>query len=97
MAECYDQTTLGEFASTTNPAMETTVEIPSAAMEARKASGTHGNKLQRTETTSKPSLDKAHVHESEGTLTLTGDSGHEKGGTRELKVIEEVHSTSSDT
>jgi len=88
VAECYDQTTLGEFASTTDPAMETTVEIPSAAMEARKASDTHGSRLQRTETTSKPSLDKAHVHESEGTLTLTGDSGHEKGGTRELKVID---------
>ena len=97
VAECYDQTTLGEFASTADPAMERTVEIPSAAVEARKAADTHSSKLQRTETTSGPSSDKAHVHESEGTLTLTGDSGHEKGGTRELKVIEEVHSTSSET
>ena len=77
--------------------MERTVEIPSAAVEARKASDTHGSRLQRTETTSKSDLDRAHVHEVGATLTLTGDGGHEKGGTRELKVIEEVHSTSSET
>jgi hypothetical protein len=57
----------------------------------------HGVASKKTETTSELDSDKAHVHESEGTLSLTGDSGHEKGGTRELKVIEEVHSTSSDT
>ena len=54
-------------------------------------------RLQQKETTSGPSSDKAHVHESGAVLVLTGDSGHEKGGTRELKVIEEVHSTSSET
>jgi hypothetical protein len=86
-----------EFTSATNLAMERTVEIPSAAVEARKASDTHGSRLQRTETTSELDSDKAHAHEVGATLTLTGDSGHEKGGTRELKVIGEVHSTSSDT
>ena len=52
---------------------------------------------QSKETTFEPSSNKAHVHESGGILILSGDSGHESGGTRELKVIEEVHSTSSDT
>ncbi len=97
VAECYDQTTLGEFASTTDLAMERTVEIPSAAVEARKASDTHSSKLQRTETTSKPSLDRARVITSDSDPAYTGDGRHEKGGTRESKVIEEVHSTSSDT
>ena len=97
MAECYDQTSLEEFASTTDLAMERTVEIPSAVVEARKAADTYSSKLQRKETTSEPDSDKAHVHEVEVTLTLTGDGGREKGGTRELKVIEEVHSTSSET
>jgi hypothetical protein len=96
VAECYDQTTLGEFVSATDPAMERTVEIPSAGVEARKASDTYNNKMQRTEATSKHSLEKAHVQESRGVLTLSGDGSHEKGGTRELKVTEEVHSTSSE-
>ena len=97
MAECYDQTTLGEFASTTDPAMETTVEIPSAAVEARKASDTHSSRLQRTETTSEPSSDKARVITSDSDPAYTGDGRHENGGTRKLKVNEEVHSTSSET
>jgi IS605 OrfB family transposase len=96
VAECYDQTTLGEFVSATDPAMERTVEIPSAAVEARKASDTHSSKMQRTEATFKHSLEKAHRQESGGVLTFSGDGGHEKGGTRELKVTEEVHSTSSE-
>jgi hypothetical protein len=77
--------------------MERTVETPSAAVEARKAADTHSSKVQRKETNSKSVLDKARVHESGGILILSGDSGREKGGTRELKVIGEVHSTSSDT
>lgn len=97
MAECYDQTTLGEFASTTDPAMERTVEIPSAAVEARKATDTHSSRLQRTETTSKLALDRARDITSDSDPTYTGDGHHERGGTRESKVIEEVHSTSSDT
>lgn len=97
VAEYHDQTTLGEFASTTDLAMERTVEIPSAAMEARKAADTHSSKLQRTETTSEPSSDRAHVITSDSAPAYTGDGRHEKGGTRELKVIGEVHSTSSDT
>ncbi|MGY5879439.1 MAG: hypothetical protein RTV31_04265 [Candidatus Thorarchaeota archaeon] len=97
MAECYDQTSLEEFASTTDLAMEGIVEIPSAAMEARKATDTHSSKLQRTETTSKPILDKARVMTSDLDPMYTGDGRHEKGGTRKLKVVEEVHSTSPKT
>jgi transposase len=97
VAECRTQTSLEEFADTTDPAMERTVETPSAAVEARKASGTHSSKSQRNEATSELVSDRAHVHESGVALTLTGDDSHEKGGTRELKVAGEVHSTSSDT
>ena len=41
--------------------------------------------------------DRAHVHESGAVLILTGDSGHEKGGTRELKVSGDVHSPHKNT
>jgi hypothetical protein len=77
-----------DTASTTDPAME----IPSAAVEARKASDTHSSKMQRIETNSEHDLDKAHVHESEVALILIGDGCREKGGTRELKVSGDVHS-----
>ena len=97
VAECRTQTLLEEFADTADPAMERTVERLSAAVEAHKASGAHSSKLQRNETTSGPSSDRAHVQGSGGVLTLTGDSGHGNGGTRELKVTGEVHSTSSET
>jgi hypothetical protein len=81
-----------DTASTTDPAME----IPSAAVEARKASDTHSNRLQRTEATSGHSSDKARVITSDSDPMYTGDGRHEKGGTRELEVTEEVHSTSSE-
>jgi hypothetical protein len=66
-------------------------------VEARKAFGTYSSSVQRKETTSGPSSDKVHVHESGAVLILTGDSGHEKGGTRELKVSGDVHSPHRDT
>ncbi len=97
VAECRTQTSLEEFADTTDPAMERTVERLSAAVEARKASGTHSSNVQRNETTSGPSSDEARVITSDSDPAYTGDGRHEKGGTRELKVIEEVHSTSSET
>lgn len=97
VAECRTQTSLEEFADTTDPAMERTVERLSAAVEAYKASGTHSSRSQRKETTSGLSSDRAHVQGSGAVLALTGDSGHEKGGTRELRVKGEVHSTSSET
>ena len=92
VAECRTQTSLEEFVDTTDPAMERTVETPSAAVQARKASDTHSSRLQRNEATSELVSDRAHVHEPGAVLALTGDSGHEKGGTRELKVSRDVHS-----
>ena len=97
VAECRTQTLLEEFADTADPAMGRTVEKPSAAVMARKASDTHSSKLQRNETTSELVSDRAHVHESGGVLTFSGDGSREKGGTRELRVTGEVHSTSSET
>jgi IS605 OrfB family transposase len=97
VAECRTQTSLTEFADTTDPAMERTVERPSAVIDTREGNGCHSSAVQRTETTSGLVSDRAHVHESGAVLTLTGDSGHEKGGTRESKVTGEVHSTSPDT
>jgi hypothetical protein len=97
VAECRTQALLEEFADTTDPAMERTVERLSAAVEAHKASGAHSSKLQRKETTSGLSSDRAHVRQSGGVLTCSGDGSREKGGTREFKVTGEVHSTSSET
>jgi hypothetical protein len=97
VAEYYDQTSLEEFASATDPAMERTVEIPSAAVEARKATDTHSSRLQRNETTSELDSDKARVITSDSDPAYTGDGRHEKGGTRELKVSGDVHSPHENT
>jgi transposase len=97
VAECRTQTSLEEFADTADPAMERTVGKLSAAVEAQKATGTHSNWSQRKETTSELVSDRAHVQGSGAVLTLSGDGSREKGGTRELKVTGEVHSTSSET
>lgn len=68
------------------------MEIPSAAVEAHKASDTHSNRVQRTETTSGHSSDKAHAQEPRAVLALSGDGRHEKGGTRKSKVSGDIHS-----
>jgi transposase len=94
-AECYDQTSLTEFASATDPAVEKTVEQPSAATDARKATDSRGNLAQRSEAPFGSDPDKARVQTSGGVPEFAGDSRHEKGGTRELKVSGEVHSPSS--
>jgi IS605 OrfB family transposase len=93
VAECFDQATLAESVSTTDPAMEKTVEKPPAKFHALA----ERNAVQRTEATSETTSDKAHAQESGAVLTLSGDGSHGKGGTRELKVTGEVHSTSSET
>jgi hypothetical protein len=69
-----------------------TVETLSAAVEAHKASDRHSSSVQRKETTSEPSSDKARADESEVALILIGDESREKGGTRESKVSGDVHS-----
>ena len=68
------------------------MEAPSAVVEAHKASDTHSSSVQRKETTSESSSDKARADESEVALTLIGDESREKGGTRESKVSGDVHS-----
>lgn len=73
------------------------MEKSSAAVEAHKASDTHSSSVQWKETISGRSSDKVHVITSDSDPMYTGDGRHEKGGTRELKVIEEVPSTSSDS
>jgi IS605 OrfB family transposase len=94
VVECQMQTTLEEFVDTADPAMERTVEIPSAASDALKVSDSPGKTVQRKEATSEQSSDKACVHESGTALILIGDECRENGGTRGLKVAEKVHSPS---
>jgi hypothetical protein len=100
VAEYNEQSTLESFVSANDSAMARTAEIPSAAIDARKASDSQGNIVQRTEAQSgrrnnvPMTSDKVRVRESGGVLTLAGDSCREKGGTRELKVTEGVHSPS---
>ncbi len=95
-AECYEQSSLVDFANVSDPAVERTVEQPTAAMDARKAADSHGIRLQRSETTSSHALDNARAHGSGEVSALAGDGSHERGGTRELKIIERVHSHSGD-
>ncbi|MFO7837107.1 MAG: transposase [Candidatus Thorarchaeota archaeon] len=96
-AECYDQTSIMEFVSATDPAVVRTVEQPSAATDAHKAADSRGNLAQRSEAPSGSDPDKARVQASGGVPESAGDSRHEKGGTRELKVSGEVHSPSTQT
>jgi IS605 OrfB family transposase len=103
VAECRTQTTLEEFEDTTDPAMERTVETPSAATDTHKVSDSHGSAVQRTEAPFRErshtpmTSDNAHVKRSGSVLSLGGDTCHEKGETWEFKVNEEVHSPSSKT
>ncbi len=96
-AECHDQTLLAEFVSTTDPAVGRTVEQPSATIDARKATDSHGNSVQRSETPSEGCSDKARVQARGEVSGFAGDSGREQGGTRELTVTEGVRSPSTQT
>jgi hypothetical protein len=100
VAEYSEQATLESFASATDPAMARTAKTPSAAIDARKASDSHGNVVQRTEALS-GKRDNVPLKSSEARVITSawnpmyaGDSRHGKGGTRELKVNEGVHSPS---
>ena len=100
MAEYCEQATLGSFVSATDPAMVKTAKTPSAAIDALKASDSHGKAVQRTEAQSGKRNDvplkssEARVIASAWNPMYAGDSRHGKGGTRELKVTEGVHSPS---
>ena len=73
------------------------VEQPSAAIDARKATDSHGNSVQRSEAPSEARSDKARVQARGEVSGFAGDSSREQGGTRELTVTEGVHSPSTQT
>ena len=81
VADCHDQTSLEEFASSTDLAMEKTMEEPSAIME----SSDHDNLVQRTEATSvmrshtPMTCSKTRAHPTGEVLLVAGDSSHEEG------------------
>ena len=81
VADCNDQTSLEEFASSTDSAMEKTMEKPSAAFE----SGNKGINVQRIEAQLRRrnnvsmSSDKTRVHPAGEVLLAAGDSSHEVG------------------
>lgn len=97
MAECRTQTTLEEFADTTDSAMVRTAEELSAAIDARKATGSLGEMMQRNESQS-GWRDNVLMKSGEARVARpgwcpagAGDSSHGNGGTRELKATEGVH------
>ena len=100
MAEYCEQATLKSLVSATDPAMAKTAETPPAAIDARKASDSHGSIAQRTEAQSRQrdnvplKSGEARVITSAWEPRYTGDSRHGKGGTRGSKVTEGVHSPS---
>jgi IS605 OrfB family transposase len=81
VADCYDQTSLKEFASSTDLAMEKTMEEPSAILE----SSDRDSIEQRTETTSVKrshtpmTHGKTRAHPTGEVLLVAGDSSHEEG------------------
>jgi IS605 OrfB family transposase len=81
VADCHEQTSLEEFVSSTDQAMEKTMETPPAIMD----SGGHDSKLQRTEAQSVKRShtpvkhSKPHAHPTGEVLLVAGDSGHEEG------------------
>jgi len=100
VAEYNEQATFESFESTTDPAMAKTAETPSAAIDALKASDSHGSIVQRTEAQSgqrnnvSVKSSEARVIASAWDPMYAGDSRHGKGGTRGSKVTEGVHSPS---
>lgn len=90
VADCYDQTSLEEFASSADPATATTVEKPSVAGKC----GSLGKTKQWTEAQSRERSDapmissKGHVTDTESNSNLAGDSGHGKSGTQKSEVKE---------
>ncbi|MHA1928141.1 MAG: hypothetical protein ACTSV2_06145 [Candidatus Thorarchaeota archaeon] len=89
MADCYDLTSLVEFASSKNPAMVNAVEEPSVTV----STGVHGVLEQRTETRSHRRNEvpvkkgKTHVTLKDCCLSDAGDSSREKGGTQEFFTV----------
>lgn len=80
VAHCYDQTSLEESVSSTDQAMENTMETPSAIV----GSGDHDSTVQRTEAESvlrshAPTRhSRTHAHPTGEILLVAGDSSHEE-------------------
>ena len=78
--------------------MEKTVETSSATIDARKASDSSSNLVQRTEAQSETrsrapmNSDEARDEGPGAALVPVGDDCHGNGGTRKLKAIEGVYS-----
>jgi IS605 OrfB family transposase len=87
VVDCYDQTSLSDFESSTDQTMAKTMETPSAAIDTQKVSDSRGIVMQRPEARSRKrnqvpvTSGKARVHALGGVLVLAGDSSREKGGT----------------
>ncbi len=85
VADCYDQTSVVEFASSKDLAMVKAVETPSAS-----SSSGNVESMQRTEAGSRKrnhvpvKSGKAHVILKYNGLSKAGDSSREKGGTQEF-------------
>ncbi|MHA2380224.1 MAG: hypothetical protein ACXADS_13200 [Candidatus Thorarchaeota archaeon] len=99
VVDCYDQTTLEVFASSTDPAVATTVETPSAA----ERTGSLSTAKQREEAQFRK-RGNAPMKSSKGQVTaegasrlLIGDNSRDKGGTQksEVKEISSIYRTSS--
>jgi IS605 OrfB family transposase len=81
VADCHDQTSLEEYVSSADQAMEKTMETPSAIMD----SGDHDSNMQRTEAQSVRRSQapmrhsKPHAHPAGEVLLVAGDSSHEEG------------------
>jgi len=90
VADCYDQTTLEEFASSKDPAMVKAVEEPSAITR----TGACDDSMQRTEARSHRrnhvpvKRGKASVFVDDSGHRQAGDSSREKGGTQKLQIVE---------
>jgi len=89
VADCYDQTSLVEFASSKDPAMAKAVEKPSVI----KSSGAFDNSMQRTEAGSHRrnyvpvKRGKAHDIVDDSGQQQAGDSSRENGGTQEFLTV----------
>ncbi|MFW9888056.1 MAG: hypothetical protein ACFFER_07740, partial [Candidatus Thorarchaeota archaeon] len=81
VADCTDQTSLEEFASSTDQAMPKTMEEPSVIVD----SGDHDSIEQRTEAMSVERSNvpmnhgETHAHPTGEVLLVAGDSRHEEG------------------
>jgi len=89
VADCYDQTTLKEFASSKDLVMVKAVEEPSAITR----TGACDDEMQRTEARSHRrnyvpvKRGKAHVILKDSSLSEAGNSSREKGGTQKFPTF----------